>query len=62
MLAHRYIVVVGMNCAIALSNIESGGAQVINYLNPSFNLLKFLSLPEEVKLQANQAITLQQAL
>ncbi|MBW4502001.1 MAG: TolC family protein [Scytonema hyalinum WJT4-NPBG1] len=62
MSTHRYIVVVGINCVLALGNIGSSGAQVIDYLNPNSNPLRFPSRPEEVKIQGTQPITLRQAL
>ncbi|MDZ8027628.1 MAG: TolC family protein [Nostoc sp. DcaGUA01] len=62
MSAHRYIIVGGINCTIALINIGTVAAQVIDYLNSSPNFLEFPSQSQEVKIQGNQAISLQQAL
>lgn len=58
----RYIVAVGVNCAIALSHVGLGAAQVPQHLNPSPNPLQFPTLPQEVKIQHTQPITLRQAL
>ncbi|WP_414582298.1 TolC family protein [Scytonema sp. PCC 10023] len=62
MSAARYIVVLGINCVIALGNIGLGAAQVPDYLNVDLNPLQFPTKPEEVKIQGTQPITLQQAL
>jgi len=59
---NRYIIIVGMNCAIAVGNISSTSAQIPNNLNPNSNPLNLPTSPGQVTVQQTQPLTLQQSL
>ncbi|MBD2502443.1 TolC family protein [Anabaena azotica] len=59
---NRYIIIVGMNFAIASGNITSASAQIPNNLQPNSNPLNLPTSPAQVTVQQTQSLTLQQSL